>query len=133
MTKKETKNNKEELIEDIQTATPNTAWSDDSDMPEPKTAEYKVALKLNDTFMTLFNQAIGKMPYSSIMTNNNNEKIKLIDIVRFIEVKKDNISVDEMNTVIGFIASAPFKYVRPLMEIVEDASKQKTLWDEISK
>ena len=106
--------------------------SNDADMPKPQTQEYKTVLRLNDNFISLFNISISNMPYSTILTNSNNEKIKLIDIVKFVEQKRNSITVDELNIVIGFMAGAPFKYVRPLMEIVENPDKQKTLWDEIT-
>lgn len=83
--------------------------------------------------MTLLNQSVGTMPYSTILTNGSNEKIKLIDLVRFIEVKQNSINIDELNTVVSFIASAQFKYVRSLMEVVENTEAQKNLWVEITE
>lgn len=122
-----TENNVAEIPEQL------ISKSDDSDMPKPQTDDYKPMFKLTQTFMSLFTQALGNMPYSTIITNNQGEKIKLIDLVRFIEAKRDNINLDELNTVIGFIAGAQFKYVRPLMELVENAESQKTLWAELPR
>lgn len=100
----------------------------DSDMPEPETAEYKVLYKFTPLFMQLFNKAVGEMEYSTILTNSNGEKIKLIDVVKFVDIKKNGITADELNVVIGFIAGAKFKYVHELMTIVEQPAKQYLLW-----
>lgn len=121
---------KNQDTEEVKTAQQHSK-SDDTDMPAPQTSEYKTMFKLTQTFMNLLNQSVGTMPYSTILTNSNNEKIKLIDLIRFIEAKQNAINVDELNTVVGFIASAQFKYVRPLMEVVENAESQKSLWTEI--
>ena len=57
---------------------------DDSDMPLPETAEYKDPKQADDDrvllptpkFYTLFNECLGKMPYSSVLKNSNNDQIK---------------------------------------------------------
>jgi len=109
---------------------------DDSDMPLPETAEYKNPqdddnriLLPSAKFYRLFNECLGKLPYSSILKNSNGDQIKLVDLIRFVEAKNGNgISVKEMNTVISFVATSPLEFVRPLMEIVESPERQKELW-----
>lgn len=100
----------------------------DADMPEPETNDYTPEYKLTPMFMNLFNRAVGDMQYSTVLKNNTGEKVKLIEIVKFIEIKRDKITQDELNIVIQFLAGAQFKYVRDLMEIVEQPSKQYLLW-----
>ena len=34
----------------------------------------------------------------------------------------------EMNTIISFVVGCPLEFVRPFMEIVETAERQKELW-----
>lgn len=112
---------------------------DDSDMPVPETNEYKQPNsydELNEKtllptakFFRLFNECLGKLPYATILKNANNDQIKLIDLIRFMESKtSDGMKVKEMNTVMSFVATAPLEYVRPLMEIVESKERQGELW-----
>lgn len=100
----------------------------DGDMPEPATESYEPKLALNGRFMQLFNQAVGQMPYATILTNKADEKMELINLVRFVEAKHNSISIPELNTVISYIATAPFQYVRPLMEMIDDKARQALLW-----
>lgn len=105
----------------------------DADMPEPVTENYEPQLKLNQLFMNLFNEATGQMPYATVLTNKTGEKIELINLVRFVEQKQASISVNELNTVISYIATAPLQYVRQLMEIIDDKSRQHILWTAVQK
>ena len=105
--------------------------SNDSDMPQPMTNTYKTTFSLTPMFMNLFNTCVGNMPYSSILTNPTGEKIKLIDVVKFVESKQTGITIDELNVVLGFLSSAPFKLIRPLMEMVENQEQQQHLWKEV--
>lgn len=100
----------------------------DADMPQPETADYIATYKLTPLFMKMFDKVISDMPYSKILKNQNDERIKLIDIVKFVELKKNSITIEELNIVIGFLAGAEFKFVRELMEIVEQPNKQHLLW-----
>jgi hypothetical protein len=102
--------------------------SSDADMPVQQTADYTPTYKLTQTFHTLFNKAIGDMPYSSLLVNANEEKIKLTDIVKFINIKKDNITIDELNIIIGFISNSAYKYVHEFMDVVSQNDKQSLLW-----
>ncbi len=101
---------------------------DDSDMPEPETKSYQKTLKCSDKFMALFNETINKLPYATILKNANNDSIKLIDLVKYVEARKDSMPVDEMDKVVSFIANIEFKYARSLMELIENQQLQKTLW-----
>lgn len=102
---------------------------DDSDMPLPQTKDYMQMLRCKPLFIELFNEAIGHMPYASILKNQNNEQIKLIDLVRYVEAKKDSMEITEMDKVISFIANLDFKYARKLMEKIENQSQQKELFE----
>lgn len=114
-------------------------FDDDTDMPVPETNNYQQntddsknadgARILHTTllFNTLFMNCMGKLPYASVLKNNNNEQIKLADLVKFIENKKSGMTVAEMNTIIGFIANCPFEHVRPLMDIIT-SNDQRELW-----
>lgn len=101
---------------------------DDSDMPEPETKTYDKQIKLTDKFMTLFEDVMGKLPYASILKNAKGDQIKLIDLVKYIEAKREKISVEEMDKIVSFIANLEFKVARPLMELIENQETQKLLW-----
>ena len=109
---------------------------DDSDMPLPETAEYadphasdnKILIP-TAKFYKLFNECMGKLPYASIIKNEKNDQIKLVDLFNYVEMRNSTgISVKEMNAIISFVANAPFEFVRPFMEIVNEADRQKELW-----
>ena len=112
----------------------NQEEDDDSDMPLPETAEYKnpdedKLLIPTPKFHKLFNECMGKLPYAAILKNANNDQIKLIDLVRFVEAKSTSgLSIKEMNTVISFVATSPLEFVRPFMEVVESRERQSELW-----
>ena len=97
---------------------------DDADMPQPETREYEQLIRLTDKFMVLFNEATGAMKYATTLSNTAGNKIKLVDLVRFVEAKKDSMNINELNTIIGFLANIEFKYIRPLMELVESKEGQ---------
>jgi len=106
----------------------------DEEMPEPKTAQYNDNedqggyVRLSYTFMQLFTECLGKLPYASTLTNGN-DSIKLINLVKFVEAKQTRIGIKELNTILNFVGNCPLETVRPLMEIVEDKSRQTTLWE----
>lgn len=127
MAKKESITTKKENITQVIPET-DVQKPSDADMPQPETNDYTPTYKLTPLFMKMFDNAIADMPYSKILKNQNDERIKLIDIVKFIELKKNSITIDELNIVIGFLAGAEFKFVRELMEIVEQPNKQHLLW-----
>ena len=103
--------------------------SEDDEMPEPETKNYEQTLKPTSLFYDLFNEAVGNMKYATILTNQQNNSIKLIDLVHFVEAKKEKgFGVAEMNNIISFIACGEFKNVRPLMEIIDNKEKQSILW-----
>ena len=105
---------------------------DDSDMPEPETKTYEKQIKLTDKFMALFEDVMGKLPYASILRNAKGDQIKLIDLVKYIEAKKNRISVEEMDKIVSFIANIEFKVARPLMELIENQETQKILWESLN-
>lgn len=101
---------------------------DDSDMPEPETKSYEQYIKCTDKFMTLFMDTMGKLPYASVLKNNNGEQIKLIALVKFVESHANRISIADMNHIVSFISGLEFRYARTLMEEIENPEGQKTLW-----
>lgn len=110
---------------------------EDTDMPTPETEDYNAAhsnsdndrlLKPSYKFVKLFEDCLGKLPYASVLKNQNNEQIKLLDLMRFVEAKTDQMTVGEMNTIISFLAQCPVEVIRPLMEIIEDQKRQPELW-----
>jgi len=68
------------------------------------------------------------MPYASILRNSTGDSIKLIDLVKYVESKQNRIAVSEMDKIISFIANIEFKHARPLMELIEDQTKQAELF-----
>ena len=108
--------------------TPAMMVSDDSDMPEPETKSYDPYIKCTDRFMTLFMDTMGRLPYASVLKNNQGEQIKLISLVKFMETHANKISVNDMNHIVSFISGLEFRYSRQLMEEIEDPEKQKELW-----
>lgn len=110
---------------------------EDTDMPTPETEDYNAdqsnsdnerLLKPSYKFVKLFEDCLGKLPYASVLKNQNNEQIKLLDLIRFVEAKTDQMTVGEMNTIISFLAQCPVEVIRPLMEIIEDQKRQPELW-----
>lgn len=117
------------IEEEYQTIEPeDIVLDDDSDMPEPETKDYTKYLKCTEKFMTLFYNVVGSLPYASILKNGNGDSIKLIDLVKYVEAKKDNIAVTEMDKIISFIANIEFGKARPLMELIENNELQKELF-----
>ena len=104
---------------------------DDSDMPEPETKTYEKLIKCTPKFMMLFHDVVDTLPYATILKNSNKGQIKLIDLVKYVEQKSDRMPVEEMDKIVSFIANLDFKHARPLMELIEDASKQSILWEPI--
>lgn len=105
---------------------------DDSDMPPPETKDYDKHMKCTDKFMTLFYNVVGTLPYASILKNGQGDSIKLIDLVKYVETKKDYIPINEIDKIISFIANVEFNKARPLMELMESAESQKELFQIIS-
>lgn len=128
MTKKETASDNKKQNTSTVASESEVQKPTDADMPQPETADYTPTYKLTPLFMKMFDNTISDMPYSKILKNQNDERIKLIDIVKFVELKKNSITIDELNIIIGFLAGAEFKFVRELMEIVEQPNKQHLLW-----
>lgn len=104
---------------------------DDSDMPEPETKSYEKLIKCTNNFMQLFHETVDTLPYATILKNSNNDQIKLIDLVKYIEQKYDRMPIEEMDKIVSFIANLDFKHARPLMEIIEDQNKQSILWEPV--
>ena len=104
---------------------------DDSDMPEPETKSYAKLIKCTNKFMQLFHETVDTLPYATILKNSNNDQIKLIDLVKYIEQKYDRMPIEEMDKIVSFIANLDFKHARPLMEIIEDQNKQSILWEPV--
>lgn len=118
--------------------------SDDSDMPQPDIMDYDKAAKGDRTatlkpkwlFMKLFQQCTDRMPYATILQNAKGDKIKLMDLVHFVEARADSgMQVDDMDRVISFLAPCRKEHVRDLMEVIEATdsegkpSLQSSLWE----
>ena len=120
MEKENKKIENEVTQEEYQTIEPDDiVLDDDSDMPEPQTKSYEKFMKCTDKFMELFHNVISTLPYASI---------KLIDLVKYMETKKDCIPINEIDKVISFIANIEFSKARPLMELMESAETQSQLF-----
>ena len=101
---------------------------DDADMPEPATREIKQFLKLSDKFFEYLGNTVGRLPYNHILEGPGVGRIKLTDLVKFLETNRDKLTANEVNTACSFIACAPYNLVRPLMEVIESPEKQGELW-----
>lgn len=101
---------------------------DDSDMPQPETKEYKTYLKCTNFFLKMVHNTVGTLPYNTILKNDAGDQIRLTDFMHFIEAKKDKMGIDEMNTLIGYIAHTEYNCVHSLMEIIDQKEKQGQLW-----
>ena len=88
---------------------------DDSDMPEPETKSYEKLIKCTNKFMQLFHETVDTLPYATILKNSNNDQIKLIDLVKYIEQKYDRMPIEEMDKIVSFIANLDFKHLIPLI------------------
>ncbi len=104
---------------------------DDSAMPEPETKSYGDLIRCTPKFMKLFNDVVGHLPYASILSNSNGDQIKLIDMVKYVEARKDSFPASEMDKIISFISNLEFKYARPLMEVIENKEGQRTLYEKV--
>ena len=113
-------------------------FDDNDTMPMPETDEYKQEdpkdnlqnkiLKPSAKFLKLFEECIGQLPYNMILTNSNNEKIKLASLFDFVDAKQTGMTVADMNAIIAFIAPIEYKIVKPLMSIIDDSKRQSELW-----
>lgn len=111
-----------------------TVSSPDEDMPVPETKDYteglrelQIKFKLEPKFNKMFNNAFLSMPYTTILTNTEGDQIKLIDLIRYVE-SRPVMTQEELETVVGFIASGPIRNVRDLMLIIENTENQNQLW-----
>ena len=104
------------------------AVKDDADMPEPATRKIETFLRLTPRFFELLNQSVGALPYNTVLESREQGKIKLNDLVKFLETHQNKLTINEVNTAIGFVACGPYIIVRPLMEVVESREKQSELW-----
>lgn len=101
---------------------------DDSDMPAPQTKTYRKYLKCTKKFITLFDNAIATLPYTTVLKNEGGETMRAADLLRFVENNSQKITVEDMNKIISYIASLEIRRARPLMEVVEKKDKQSELW-----
>lgn len=107
----------------------------DADMPEPDTKDYEadsstnnIVLKPTWQFYKLFTKCTDRLPYASILQNSKGDKIKLIDLIHFVEAKETGMTVSEMDVVISFLANCKMEYVKDLMEVIENQELQGKLW-----
>lgn len=113
--------------------------NDDDVMPEPETENYNETQNANADyenkilrptakFLKLFEECVGKLPYNTILTNSKNEKIKLTDLIKFVDSKQAGMKVADMNAIIAFIAGIDYSIIQPLMSIIDDSKRQSELW-----
>lgn len=115
-------------------------FDDGEAMPVPESEDYNSTnqakqnveqsktLKPTAKFLKLFEECLGQLPYNAILTNANNEKIKLTSLFQFVEAKQAGMTVGDMNTLIGFIAPIEYKIINPLMSIIDVPERQRELW-----
>ena len=102
--------------------------NDDADMPEPATREIKTFLKLSDKFFEYLGNTVGRLSYNYILEGPGVGRIKLADLIKFLETNRDKLTVNEVNTACSFIACAPYNLVRPMMEVIESQEHQGEMW-----
>ena len=117
---------KEELKKTI--APEEIIMDDDSDMPEPQTKVYRKYLKCTKKFLTLLDECLSSLPYTTMLKNESNETMRAVDLLKFVENNHAKITIDDMNKIISYIAGLDIKHARPLMTVVEQKDKQSELW-----
>lgn len=99
---------------------------DDSDMPVQESKTYKTYVVPKPFFINL----LKKMPYNLQFGYGGYPGIRmyvLSDLIKWLE-SKDKFEVDEINGLIGIIASGPYTIVVEFMSYVQDTDKQQELW-----
>lgn len=125
----------------------NKIVSSDDDMPKQRTKDYnaeaKVAqqtdqpdlthqfMKLKPKFLEKLNETIGTMPFNTIL-GDAQHYVRLSQLMEFVEANKNKISVAELNSVIQFIAYAPFNNVHMLMIDLMNPARQPEYWDPVA-
>ena len=100
---------------------------DDADMPRPEVKQYKKYLKVTPKFLQLFYRAVDSVPYRTILQSGDNT-IALSKLVKFVEGKREKMSVNEMDIVISYMADLNFGAARAFMEAIEAKETQQQLW-----
>lgn len=99
---------------------------DDADMPTQETKTYKTYLVLKP----LFTKLLEAMPFTTEFGYRGYPGIRIYTVKDLINIvtQADKIEVNDMNAIIGIIASGPFAVVSKFMEYIQDTSKQQELW-----
>jgi len=106
----------------------------DEDMPEPETKQYddpnKRVLTPTPKFYQLFYKIMCAMPANTILTNDNKQQITLPKLVNFvdsiIDAGQETMTVQDMNTILGFILNCPLNKVQEFADLVQ--TNQGKLW-----
>lgn len=119
-------------VEDVKTQVveePVTETSAESGHSGKKDAAPKTEVLVTEFFMTLLNEAVGSLPYNTRLTSNTGQTISLNNFVTFLEQHtRVGMTVAEMNLIINFMYSLPFRNVRKIMNIMEKEEEQPKLW-----
>lgn len=102
--------------------------SDDIEMEKPQTKEYKQYLVLTDKLIDLLNTTLGALPYNTIFGLPTGQRMRMADILKFVNDNREKMQINDMNQIIAFLATAPYNRIKPLMEYIEDKNKQTELW-----
>ena len=106
-----------------------TTTSNDEDMPAPETKSYDQYLVLKDKFFELINATLTILPYNTVLSLPTGQQIKLSVLLKTLDDNKKHMAINDMNTLIMFIATAPYRVIKPVMDYIEDQKKQSELWD----
>ena len=125
----------------------NKIVSSDDDMPKQRTKDYNAEakaaqqpdqtdlthqfMKLKPKFLEKLNESIGTMPFNTIL-GDAQHYVRLSQLMEFVEANKNKISVAELNSVIQFIAYAPFNSVHMLMIDLMNPARQPEYWEPVA-
>jgi hypothetical protein len=79
-------------------------------MEEPRTVNYDQMYKISDPFINDLKSTVGGLAYSTANP-----------FIRFVEAKKEGISIAELQELIDKLRSLPYRVVMPLMKSIENS------------
>ena len=97
------------------------------DMPEPKVKKYQKVCVLTEKFKEVINGTLGNLGYAQII-GIPQQHFQVSQLFKRLDELKYRVPVQEMNSIIGLIALAPYNVVKPFMELVENPQTQTSLW-----
>lgn len=127
--KNEEKTKQAEITEQTESPMPQSNNNEHSgEISETQTPKPQLVY-VTETFMSLVYDAVGSLPYSTKLTSNIGQTITLNKFVSFLEQHTETgMTIEEMNLIINFMYSLPFRNVRKLMNIAETPDEQSKLW-----